>query len=139
MSDDDIILIWKRWDESYWISFNVFVIMTGLLLAGYSQVVKMKIIELAVPYCVGGFFISLIWLIILCRKYALIIAAESEKEDLFDKRIRTCKNLDNNKKLDKLIIRRFKKSSSGFYASVLFPILIMILWFVMLIITCFIC
>lgn len=70
-----IVSIWSRMDESYWTSVNVFILIVGLLLAGYSQIIG-KSKPLSYVYCTAGILICLIWLFILHKKIAFIYIAE---------------------------------------------------------------
>ena len=62
-----IISIWRRMDESYWTSVNIFILIIGLLLAGYSQIIDIAK-QLLYVYCIAAILISLIWLFVLHKK-----------------------------------------------------------------------
>ena len=83
---ESINSIWRRYDESYWFSFHMFIIIMGLLLVGYSQVINTSIfsIFLSIIYCGAGMSISLIWLFVLHKKMAFTYIAEEVGRDLED-------------------------------------------------------
>ncbi len=79
-----IISIWRRMDESYWTSVNIFILIIGLLLAGYSQIIDIKTIAkpLLYVYCIAAILISLIWLFVLHRKKAFTYIVEEIGREL---------------------------------------------------------
>jgi uncharacterized LabA/DUF88 family protein len=79
-----IISIWRRMDESYWTSVNIFILIIGLLLAGYSQIIDIANIAkpLLYVYCIAAILISLIWLFVLHKKKAFVYLAEEVGREL---------------------------------------------------------
>ena len=81
-----VISIWKRWDESYWTSFHMFLIVEGLLLAGYSQVIDIrditKISNYSIIYSLAGIAITILWLFVLHKKMAFTYLAEDVAREL---------------------------------------------------------
>ncbi|UCF12785.1 MAG: hypothetical protein JSW06_00630 [Thermoplasmatales archaeon] len=76
-----LVNIWKRWDESYWTSFYIFILIIGLLFAGFAHIYdKTKL--LALILCLAGILISSIWLFILHKKLTHIYLAEKEGRKL---------------------------------------------------------
>ena len=92
---ESIISIWKRMDESYWTSVNVFILIVGLLLAGYSQIIE-KPKPLLYVYCIAGILICLIWLFVSHKKMAFTYIAE-----------------DIGRQLEEIIYSDLKKLPSG--------------------------
>ena len=158
---ESIVSIWRRWDESYWTSFYVFIIVIGLLLAGYSQTVYNKFIGFPLVYCIVGIIITIIWLFILHRKLVHIYIAEyigrnvEEKinsdsklgcfmaSNEFKKRIKDKEPQTKNelKKLEEELEGKFEnrikytKRSSGYLVSYIFPLIIIAIWILFLIVT----
>lgn len=140
---DSIISIWKRWDESYWTSFYVYIIVIGLFLAGFSQTIgRINIVALFI--CILGFLMSIYWLFILHKKYAHIIIAETEGKKIersvfSNSNVNGCfTSAEKFKKgelpeISKIFgCRRFlTESSSGFVVSFIVPMTFLCIWFVL--------
>jgi len=86
---DVVISIWKRMDESYWTSFNMFLIIEGLLLAGYSQVIDIKnfskVFGYSIIYSVAGIVITMLWWYVFNKKMAFTYLAEDCARELEEK------------------------------------------------------
>ena len=143
-----IISIWRRMDESYWTSVNIFILMIGLLLAGYSQ-----IIDIAKPllyvYCIAAILISLFLLFVLHKKKAFTYIAEEIGRELegttysdldeggfFTRSKKIFKN-DDEKWLNEFFKKGkiFTKFGSAFLVSFILPTGMIVLWIVILIVT----
>jgi len=147
---EQAINIWKRWDESYWNSFNIFILTISILFAAYSQVYNQRIISLIITF--SGIIISLIWFAILNRKYIHIVAGQlvaknleqgiygnfiysgcfSEIDKINDSDFIVSKYIHNNDGKKKWQLKASKISSkifsSGFLSAFVFPILIALTW-----------
>jgi hypothetical protein len=146
-----LVTIWKRWDESYWTSFNIFVVVTGLLLAGFTQLGKNDDI-LKQIFCFAGITISILWLLTLNRKFVHLTCCEEEGRKLekeiyknTDKKFGVYTSIkkfahpeseeDNKYKKEIQNILGFKKYLTGFSTGALmacvFPIVILIVWIIL--------
>ena len=148
---DILVSIWKRWDESYWTSFYVFVLVTGLLFAGYAQIYDREII-IACIISIAGIIISIIWIFILNRKLTHIYLAEKEgrkleelifvNKDINQKLslgcFRATKNPDRKFLSDMFKSRQILTNvSSGLLVSLAIPIVIVLTWFAVFVVTYF--
>ena len=136
-----IISIWERWDESYWSSFNMFVLIITLLVAGFSQLVNNK--PIAAVVCLVGISMSISWLFILNRKFFIILIAESIGRTLETEiKLQGCFLLSDYEKnkikenTSNIIFNKWQKSfakkSSGLIASLIIPIIIIEFWSIIL-------
>ena len=147
-SYESVISIWRRMDESYWTSVNVFILIVGLLLAGYSQIIG-KPKQLLYVYCVAGILICLIWLFVSHRKMAFTYIAEDVGRDLeriiysdlqdggfFTRSEKTFENGDGEW-LNKFFNRRkiFTNVGSAFLMSFILPTVMIVIWIGILIAT----
>jgi len=147
-SYESVISIWKRMDESYWTSVNVFILIVGLLLAGYSQIID-KPKQLLYVYCIAGISICLIWLFVSHRKMAFTYIAEDVGRDLertiysdlqdggfFTRSKKIFKN-DDDEWLNEFFKRRkiFTKIGSAFLMSFILPTVMIVIWIGILIVT----
>ena len=72
--------IWTRWDESYWTSFNIFILIIGVLFAALSQVyTKLPIVLLI---CISGLVVTINWIFVLQRKLVHIYVAQEIGKNL---------------------------------------------------------
>ncbi|HEC95092.1 MAG TPA: hypothetical protein ENI45_03905 [Thermoplasmatales archaeon] len=164
---ESVISIWKRMDESYWTSVHVFVIIMGLLFAGYSKIIQMDGAEkeiISFIYCVAAIIMCVIWLFVLQRKLAHIYLAqevaiefENGNKGYFTKRneMLNRKSKEFNEKLSKKFLddyfdeycgirRCLVKIPSGTLMAFWFPISMAITWLFILMktlidIICLIC
>lgn len=144
---EQVISIWKRWDESYWTSVYVFILVLGLMFAGFSQIYdKSKIIALI--FCITGVLISLIWMLILHKKLAHIYIAESEgrifemmlfSNTKFNGCFALNKKYSENQLPEISNIFKWRKIltefSSGFLVSFVLPLIFIAIWSVIFLIT----
>ena len=140
-----IITIWEHWDKGYWTSFHIFIIINGLLFAGFTQVIQRTIV-IAFIFCVAGVIINFIWMFILNGKLAHMYKAqelgkELESNIFIDSKgcfteIEKFKNnpylLKNHLKGSQVL---FASQSTGYYSAYLFPIIVIIIWFSLLVVT----
>lgn len=143
-----IISIWRRLDETYGTSVNLFLFTTGLFLVGYSQLIEMNK-GFLYRYCAAGILICLIWLFVLHRIVAQIYVVEDvgldlEKEIFSDLNeggffTRSRKLVINGDRewIDKTFKRRkiFTKVTSAFIMSYILPILLLVIWIGLMIAT----
>jgi hypothetical protein len=83
---ESIISIWTRWDESYWASFNYFLVINGLFFIAFYTIFSKTFgsdnsnsnndIFLPLIICIGGLASCIIWLFILNKKLTFIYLAE---------------------------------------------------------------
>ena len=148
---ESIISIWRRTDESYWTSVNMFILIEGLLLAGYSQIIG-RPKQLLCVYCIAGILIGLIWLFVLNRKMAFSYIAEEVGRDLEkttysdlkkggffmrSKKIFFKKNMDKQWLKEYYNGREiFARYGSSWLMSIFLPIVMVVIWFVISIVTC---
>jgi hypothetical protein len=138
-----VISIWTRWDESYWTSFNIFVLVISLFVAGYAQIFGLHKI-LACITCSAGIIVSILWLYILNKKYINILWAEEVGKEL-EKKIfsyftnRGCftkgedfNDFIKNNQFISPLQKKFTTQHSGYIASLIFPLTIIEFWSIML-------
>lgn len=156
---ENIISVWKRLDESYWSSVHMYIIIMGLLLAGFSQMIDKSTLLLFI-YCCAGIIISLIWILILHKKMSNTYIAEEVARDLeeetfvgleyrgvFTRTKYTYYHHDNSKEEKKwskwrkeFLIGHFGKRqgltniSSAKLVSYYFPLFMWILWIVIFVV-----
>lgn len=146
-----IVSIWQRWDESYWTSFNYFLVINGLFFVAFYTVFNKLFndntdVFVSSIFCIFGFFSCIIWLYILNKKLTFIYLAEcvgrKHEEKIYpDLEIKGCfygnsnylkeKEKNNYKDVHETIKwyqKGFIKLGSGKLTACAIPILFCILW-----------
>lgn len=152
MSDEDsyssTIDIWTRWDDSFWTSFNMFLLTVSILLVGFATVYQYsKIVPVLIS--IIGIVSSYFWLRILNRKYIHIILAQKigRRRELqlgnigcfiYLELIR--EKLENHQDIKADIgvsnwHQRFARGRSGKYTAIYFPLAIIVFWIFLFIIS----
>lgn len=152
---EHIVTIWNRWDESYWTSFNYFLVINGLFFVALYTVLSKTFgsdynFVLSVIFCIGGLASCLIWLFILNKKLTFIYLAEQlgrkiEEEKLYpsNSKIKGCFYGGHAYKTDKETYKDvyesitwfqkgFIKISSGLLTAFVLPFLFSVLWMFLL-------